>query len=80
MSTAPTVRRMIGFLEMRRDRRREQAALRHSLSTYTTRADTDDLLAMFDRFDGDQVDNLRSIVNEQALQRQRSRSFVWITP
>ena len=76
MNTATTANRLSTYLDERRERRRATRALRRDLSTYTTRADIDDLLAALDRHEGPQVQAIRSILNEQALRRQGALSSI----
>jgi hypothetical protein len=70
VNTATSTNRLSTYLDERRERRRAARALRRDLSTYTTRADIDDLLAALDRHEGPQAQAIRSILNEQALRRQ----------
>ena len=56
----------------RRGRRRAHREMRHELSVYTSLADIDDLMAAFDNHDRPEVQEMRSILGEQALKSDRS--------
>src|SRR4051794_189278 len=79
VNTATTVSRISAYLDQRRRRRRELRSLRYELRSYTARAHIQDLLATLDRFEGPEVNAMRSILNEQALRHQGGRSFIPLT-
>ncbi len=59
---------LAGFLDELRARRAKRAAhkqLLAELSTYTRQSEIDDLSAMLDRYDDEEVSEIRSILNRQ---------------
>jgi hypothetical protein len=46
--------------------------MRQELSVYTSRADVDDLMAAFDKHDGPEVEEMRSILGAQGLKSHGS--------
>ena len=60
------------FLARFRREARAVAALRRELRTYAGSAEVTDLLVALDRHEGPEVEQMRSILNEQLLRRHRS--------